>query len=108
MADDPDYTLAPSLPPNPDFQDSDEAGGGPVKTFLEHLEDLRWTLIKCAVAVFLGFILCLSGSNVVIQFLKWPLMVAEGMRHSTSGRVVFMLGTNVLTRMTPNDSGGTE
>ena len=105
MADDPDYTLAPSLPPNPDFQDSDEAGGGPVKTFLEHLEDLRWTLIKCAVAVFLGFILCLSGSNVVIQFLKWPLMVAEGMRHSTSGRVVFMLGTNVLTRMTPNDSG---
>jgi hypothetical protein len=43
MADDPDYTLTPSLPPNPDFQDSDEAGGGPVKTFLEHLEDLRWT-----------------------------------------------------------------
>ena len=105
MADDPDYTLTPSLPPNPDLQDSDEAGGGPVKTFLEHLEDLRWTLIKCAVAVFLGFILCLSGSNVVIQFLKWPLKVAEGIRHSTSGRVVFMLGTNVLTRMTPDDSG---
>ena len=112
MADDPEYTLTPSVPPDPDrghsdseHADADEAGGGPVKTFLEHLEDLRWTLIKCAVAVFLGFILCLSGSNVVIQFLKWPLTVAEGMRHSTEGRVVYLLGTNVLTRMTPEDSG---
>jgi len=110
MADDSDYTLTPSLPPDPDrghphSDEADEAGGGPVKTFLEHLEDLRWTLIKCAVAVFLGFILCLSGSNVVIQFLKWPLSVAEGMRQSKDGRVVLMLGTNVLTRMTPQDSG---
>ena len=24
----------------------DEAEGGPVKTFLEHLEDFRWVLIK--------------------------------------------------------------
>ena len=107
MADDPDYSLTPSLPPSSDSLDSDSEseGGGPVKTFLEHLEDLRWTLIKCAVAVFLGFIVCLSGSNVVIQFLKWPLVAAEGMRHSTEGRVVYMLGTNVLTRMTPQDSG---
>jgi Tat protein translocase TatC len=84
---------------------SSEIGGGPVKTFLEHLEDLRWTLIKCAVAVFLGFILCLSGSNVVIQFLKWPLTMAQSIRHSTGGRVVYMLGTNVLTRMKSQDSG---
>lgn len=76
-----------------------------MKTFLEHLEDLRWTLIKCAVAVFLGFILCLSASNVVIQFLKWPLTMAQSMRHSTEGRVVYMLGTNVLTRMKSQDSG---
>jgi len=102
MAEDPEYTLTPSVPPDPDHED---LGGGPVKTFLEHLEDLRWTFIKCAIAVFLGFVLCLSGSNVVIQFLKWPLTVAEGMRQSKEGRVVLMLGTNVLTRMKPVDSG---
>ncbi len=29
----------------------DEDEGGPVKSFLEHLEDLRWVLIKSAVTV---------------------------------------------------------
>ena len=43
MADDPDYSLTPSLPPSSDSLDSDSEseGGVSVKTFLEHLEDLR-------------------------------------------------------------------
>jgi len=27
--------------------------GGPVKTFLEHLEDFRWVMVKSVVALFL-------------------------------------------------------
>src|SRR5208283_3377166 len=51
----------------------DEAEGGPVKTFLEHLEDFRWVLIKSIVALFLGMLICLFAANHVIQIIKWPL-----------------------------------
>ena len=47
--------------------------GGPVKTFLEHLEDLRWVLIKCVVSLILGMVACLAGSNYIVKVLKWPL-----------------------------------
>ena len=86
-------------------QSQEDDGGGPVKTFLEHLEDLRWTLIKCALAIFLGFIVCLSGSNVVIKILTWPLEKAEGIRTSGEARVLFLLGTNVVARMPSVTSG---
>ena len=33
----------------------DEGDGGPVKSFLDHLEDLRWMLVKSVVAIVLGF-----------------------------------------------------
>jgi len=100
MADDLDPVTA-----EPENPDSDELGGGPVKTFLEHLEDLRWTLIKCAVAIFLGFVVCLSGSNYVIKFLTWPLERAESIRTTTEARVLYLLGTNVVARMSPTESG---
>ena len=47
--------------------------GGPVKSFLEHLEDFRWVLIKSCVALFLAMLLCLIGANYVIGIVKWPL-----------------------------------
>jgi len=100
MADDLDPVTA-----EPETPDSDELDGGPVKTFLEHLEDLRWTLIKCAVAIFLGFVVCLSGSNYVIKFLTWPLERAESIRTTTEARVLYLLGTNVVARMSPAESG---
>ena len=77
--------------------DHDE-GGGPIKTFLEHLEDLRWTLIKCAVAIFLGFLVCLGGAQQIITFLKWPLEQAEKIRQTKEPMVVVSLGTNVFHR----------
>jgi sec-independent protein translocase protein TatC len=52
---------------------SEEAEGGPVKSFLEHLEDFRWVLIKSAVAFVLAMLICLFGANVVVAILKWPL-----------------------------------
>jgi hypothetical protein len=84
---------------------NDEEGGGPVKTFLEHLEDLRWTLIRCALAIFIGMIACLSGSNYVIKFLTWPLERAERFRTSSEPRVSFILGTNVLAHMSSSAFG---
>ena len=52
---------------------SDETEGGPVKSFLEHLEDFRWVLIKSLAALGLAMLLCLLGANYVIAILKWPL-----------------------------------
>jgi len=57
--------------PHPD--DLEEEGGGPVKTFLEHLEDLRWTLIKSGAALLVGMIVCLYATDKIIAVLKWPL-----------------------------------
>ena len=50
----------------------DEAEGGPVKTFLEHLEDFRWVLIKSIVALCLAMLVCLVAANYVVQIIKWP------------------------------------
>lgn len=50
-----------------------EPEGGPVKSFLEHLEDLRWVLIKSAVALSVAMLVCLIAGNLVVKILKWPL-----------------------------------
>jgi sec-independent protein translocase protein TatC len=55
----------------------DLAEGGPVKTFLEHLEDFRWVMVKSVVALFLAMLLCLIGANYVIGIVKWPLKHAS-------------------------------
>src|SRR5260221_556835 len=47
--------------------------GGPVKTFLEHLEDLRWVLIKSISAVGVAFTVCLLAGPQVMAVVKYPL-----------------------------------
>lgn len=88
MADDTEL-----LPPDPE-----DEGGGPVKSFLEHLEDLRWTLVKVVVAVVAGMIICLSGSNYIFDFLFWPLKKAQEKRTSPDAQVALILGTNQLAK----------
>src|ERR1035438_10923957 len=61
-----DFTQKPS-------PDGSEDEGGPVKSFLEHLEDFRWVMVKSVVALFLAMLLCLIGANYVIGIIKWPL-----------------------------------
>jgi sec-independent protein translocase protein TatC len=51
----------------------EEQEGGPVKGFLDHLEDLRWVLIKSAAALALAMMVCLCGANYVMAILQWPL-----------------------------------
>jgi sec-independent protein translocase protein TatC len=54
--------------------EEEEEEGGPVKTFLEHLEDLRWVIIKAGSALVVGLAACLAGAPQIIKFLTWPLV----------------------------------
>jgi hypothetical protein len=45
--------------PDDSQPDDEEAEGGATTTDLEHLEDLRWVLIKSAVATLVGMTVCL-------------------------------------------------
>jgi len=74
----------------------DGAEGGPVKTFLEHLEDFRWVLIKSIVALFLGMLLCLFAANHVVQIVKWPLAHTWVHYSGTNQIVTVSFGTNRL------------
>src|SRR5262252_402182 len=55
------------------LDEHDEEEGGPVKSFLEHLEDLRWVLIKSGVAAGVAIVICLLAGNYVVAILEWPL-----------------------------------
>jgi len=74
----------------------DEAEGGPVKTFLEHLEDLRWVLIKSLTALGVAVLLCLLAGNYVVQIIKWPLTRAGVSWPGTNQIVTVSYGTNRL------------
>lgn len=78
-----------------EFHDGDE--GGPVKSFLEHLEDLRWVLIKCVCAVAVLMIFCLIGADYVLAALKWPLTRADKYRVQPTTELTVFTGTNALT-----------
>ncbi|HTI70718.1 MAG TPA: twin-arginine translocase subunit TatC [Candidatus Limnocylindria bacterium] len=94
MADESDPKLIPTT-----LEDDDDSAGGPVKSFLEHLEDLRWTLIRCAAAIFIGFIICMSGAQYVVKILVWPMVRAESLRTSTEPRAIFVVGSNIIARV---------
>lgn len=76
--------------------DAADDGGGPVKSFLEHLEDFRWLLIKCAVALALTMLVCLIGANYVIGVIKWPLTRAHVSYPGTNQIVTVSFGATRL------------
>jgi sec-independent protein translocase protein TatC len=55
----------------------EEDEGGAVKSFLEHLEDLRWMIIKSGAATLLGMLICLFGVKHLVTILAWPKVRAE-------------------------------
>ena len=75
-----------------DFHDEHE--GGPTKSFLEHLEDLRWVLMKCAVTVAITFMACLLGSPTLVKVLSYPLKKANIHNSETSESLTLLVGTN--------------
>ena len=80
--------------PRPD--DWDEEVGGPVKSFLEHLEDLRWMLIKSGSALLVATIICLYGTSLIISILKRPLTQAALIQVGHGQRVLVRFATNNL------------
>jgi sec-independent protein translocase protein TatC len=82
----------------------EEQEGGPVKSFLEHLEDLRWVLIKSAVALAVCMLFCLIAGNHVVRILKWPLTQAR-IHYPGTNQVVSLryFGTNQVAvyQLTP-------
>jgi len=81
-------------PGDPEEQDE---GGGPVKSFLEHLEDLRWTLIKSIVAVLVGVLICMVGGKYLVAILVWPLQHAGFGTKGTNEVVVAHMGKTHVT-----------
>lgn len=78
-----------------------EEEGGPVKSFLEHLEDLRWVLIKSAAAVGVGMVVCLMAANTLVTVLKWPLLRSSINAPGKKDRsITLLLGTNILGTFT--------
>ena len=71
----------------------EEEEGGPVKSFLEHLEDLRWVLIKSIVAAGVAMLACLFAGNYVVKVLEWPLSRAP-LQAAKGQTVRLVFGTN--------------
>jgi sec-independent protein translocase protein TatC len=88
--------------------DEAEVAGGPIKTFLEHLEDLRWVLIKSSAALGLGMLLCLTAGNHVMTLLKWPLSQAPVRGVGDKQVVVVRFGTNHVStfNLSPDQQRG--
>jgi sec-independent protein translocase protein TatC len=73
----------------------EEEEGGPVKSFLEHLEDLRWVLIKSFAAAGVAMLGCLFAGNHVVKVLEWPLSRAP-VQAAKGQTVRLVFGTNQL------------
>jgi sec-independent protein translocase protein TatC len=88
----------------------EEEEGGPVKSFLEHLEDLRWVLIKSVAALGVAVLLCLIAGNYVVQVLKHPLTKVKLPYTGTNQVVTVLFGTNRLGvfPLTPEQQGSLE
>lgn len=85
----------PTEVPQPD---EIEEGGGPVKTFLEHLEDLRWLLIKSGSALLVSLIICLYATDKIVAILKWPLKQSALVRAKDGPtRIQVRVGEHALT-----------
>lgn len=84
-------------PEAPPLDVLEEEEGGPVKSFLEHLEDLRWVLIKSLAAAGVAMLGCLLAGNYVVKVLEWPLHRAPSLHHAARAQTVRVaFGTNVV------------
>lgn len=83
-------------PEEPLLDDEEEEGGGPVKSFLEHLEDLRWVLIKVVASTLVAMTVCLLGAGQMVKFLKAPLEEMRRFKPRAEYQITVWFGTNLL------------
>src|SRR5579864_3308226 len=88
----------PAMAHDPEAEHVDENEGGPVKSFLEHLEDLRWVLVKSGSTVGVAMLVCLLAGNYLVRILEWPLQRAHPLHLGKGQTVLITFGTNQLTR----------
>ncbi len=48
------------------------------KPFLSHLEDLRWTIIRCVAALLVGVVACAFGAKFILKLLFHPYRQTGG------------------------------
>ena len=89
---------------NDEHSDPELDEGGPVKNFLEHLEDFRWVLVKSAVAICLAMLVCLIGANYVIGVIKWPMTQGYVSYPGTNYIAQIKYGTNQLAKFELTDA----
>jgi sec-independent protein translocase protein TatC len=93
-----DYGAPPATLPLPE-PGPEEEGGGPIKSFLEHLEDLRWMLIKIAATVMIAMCVALGAADKLVYLLTWPLDVAQRTYERKHRTVPVVLGTNSIGKL---------
>src|SRR5947207_8998973 len=47
------------------------------KPFLEHLEDLRWTIVKIAITLIVAMILCFAFRGTLVRIMQTPLQQVD-------------------------------
>jgi sec-independent protein translocase protein TatC len=60
------------MPQNRPPDDDDVRSGLETKPFLAHLEDLRWTIIRCIGALAVGVIICAFSAKYILEALYVP------------------------------------
>jgi sec-independent protein translocase protein TatC len=66
------------MPQDRPENEEDIRPGLETKPFLAHLEDLRWTIIRCAVVLGIGVVICAFTAKSILQALYWPYLKAGG------------------------------
>jgi sec-independent protein translocase protein TatC len=66
------------MPPFRPEDDEDVRPGLETKPFLAHLEDLRWTIIRCIGALGVGVIVCAVTARHILHLLYRPYLQAGG------------------------------
>src|SRR5437867_4418504 len=88
----------------PSLLGEEEEGGGPVKPFLEHLEDLRWTIIKSLAAIIVCMVVCLIGSDYILKILEKPLYNAAKIQLGDEHVITLDVGPKSVTFKQPTNS----
>lgn len=55
------------------FKMREQADGEVVKPFLDHLEDLRWTIMKILVTLFTGVFICFALRHEIFHIMEYPM-----------------------------------
>ncbi|MEO8350441.1 MAG: twin-arginine translocase subunit TatC [Chthoniobacteraceae bacterium] len=61
----------------PDQRDERDEKGDIVKPFLDHMEDLRWTIFKCLVVLIVAMVAAFMYRTELMHILKHPLLLAD-------------------------------